>query len=91
MTNAEGNEINNPAYNANKSGKKEVQIAVPLKYLSNFWRNLDMPLINCEVPLILTWSREKNKYTRKYFSNKSNISNNRHKTVYSSCYFINWK
>ena len=29
---------------------------VPLKYLSNFWRNLDMPLINCEVSLTLIWS-----------------------------------
>ena len=29
---------------------------VPLKYLSNFWRTLAMPLINCEVNLILTWS-----------------------------------
>ena len=29
---------------------------VPLKYLSNFWRTLEMPLINCEVTLILTWS-----------------------------------
>ena len=29
---------------------------VLLKYLSNFWRNLEMPLINCEVNLILTWS-----------------------------------
>ena len=29
---------------------------VPLKYLSNFWRTLDMSLINCEVNLILTWS-----------------------------------
>ena len=38
--------------------KKEVEIAVPLKYLSSFWRTLDMPLINCEVSLILTWSRE---------------------------------
>ena len=30
---------------------------VPLKYLSNFWRTLEMPLINCEVELILTWSK----------------------------------
>ena len=30
---------------------------VPLKYLSNFWRTLEIPLINCEVELILTWSR----------------------------------
>ena len=29
---------------------------VPLKYLSNFWRTLEMPLINCEVNLIFTWS-----------------------------------
>ena len=30
---------------------------VPLKYLSNFWRTLEMPLINCEIELILTSSR----------------------------------
>ena len=35
---------------------KIVQIIVPLKYLSNFWRTLEMPLINCEVNLELTWS-----------------------------------
>ena len=29
---------------------------VPLKYLSNFWRALEMPLINCEINLILIWS-----------------------------------
>ena len=32
-----------------------VKIAVPLKYLSNFWRSLEMPLINCKVELSLTW------------------------------------
>ena len=35
-----------------------VEIMVPLKYLSNFWRTLEMPLINCEVKLILTWSAD---------------------------------
>ena len=35
---------------------KDVEIIVPLKYFSNFWRTLEMPLINCEVNLILTWS-----------------------------------
>ena len=35
---------------------KKVDIVVPSKYLSNFWRSLDMPLINCEVSLTLTWS-----------------------------------
>ena len=34
---------------------KDVKIAVPLKYLSDFWRNLEMPLINCEINLIVTW------------------------------------
>ena len=36
--------------------EKNVEIIVSLKYLSNFWRTLEMPLINCEVNLILTWS-----------------------------------
>ena len=35
---------------------KRVEIIVPWKYLSNFWRTLEMPLLNCEVNLILTWS-----------------------------------
>ena len=33
-----------------------IEIMVRLKYLSNFWRTLEMPLVNCEVNLILTWS-----------------------------------
>ena len=32
-----------------------VKIAVPLKYLSNFWRSLEMPLINCKIELSLKW------------------------------------
>ena len=35
---------------------KDVEIIVPLIYLSNFWRTLEMPFINCEVNLILKWS-----------------------------------
>ena len=35
---------------------KAVKIAVPLKYLSNFWRSLEMPLINCKVELSLKWT-----------------------------------
>ena len=38
------------------NGTKDVEIMVPLKYLSNFWTTLEIPLINCEVNLILTWS-----------------------------------
>ena len=36
----------------NNGNTKDVEITVPLKYLSNFWRTLEMPLINCEVNLI---------------------------------------
>ena len=39
----------------NNLTKNHVKIVVPLKYLSNFWRSLNIPLINCEVELILTW------------------------------------
>ena len=35
--------------------EKDAEILVSLKYLSNFWRTLEIPLINCEVNLILTW------------------------------------
>ena len=37
---------------------KDNEIIVPLKYLSNFWRTLEMSLINCETELILTWSKD---------------------------------
>ena len=35
---------------------KDAEIIVPLKNLSNFWKNSNIPLINCEVGLILIWS-----------------------------------
>ena len=41
-------------YDANKVGKNETEVVIPLKYLSNFWRSLNIPLINCELELILT-------------------------------------
>ena len=36
--------------------EKEVQIVLPIKYLSNFWKTLDIPVINCQINLILTCS-----------------------------------
>ena len=42
--------------NGNIAGRVDVEIMVPLKYLSNFWKTLEMPLINCETELILDWS-----------------------------------
>ena len=44
-------------YDANKVGKNETEVVIPLKHLSYFWKSLNIPLINCEVELILTWSK----------------------------------
>ena len=38
--------------------KDDVEIAIPLKYLGNFWRTSDIPLINCEITLVLSWYKE---------------------------------
>ena len=35
--------------------KEDVETAIPLKYLGNFLRSLDIPLINCEITLVLSW------------------------------------
>ena len=37
--------------------QKNAKIAVPLKYLINFWRLLDMPLINCKIYLDVNWTK----------------------------------
>ena len=42
----------------NNTEKEKVEIVVPLKHLSNFWKTLKIPLINCETNLILTWSEK---------------------------------
>ena len=34
-----------------------VEVTIPLKYLSNFWRSLDLPLINCEIEIDLSWRK----------------------------------
>ena len=35
----------------------ETKLVIPLKHLRNFWKSLNIPLINCEVKLNLTWSK----------------------------------
>ena len=44
-------------HNANRVVKKDVELAIPLKYLGNFWRALNIPLISCEVFLELKWNK----------------------------------
>ena len=38
-------------------GKNETKFVIPLKFLSNFWRTLSILLINCEIELVLHWSK----------------------------------
>ena len=44
-------------YDVNKNGTQEVELAIPLKYLGNFWRALNIPLISCEVSLESKWDK----------------------------------
>ena len=65
---------------------KDVEIVVPLKYLSNFWRTLEMPLISCEMELIITWSKN---CVYSSATGEKKICENTDKTLCSSCNFIN--
>ena len=44
-------------YDANKNATQTIELAIPLKYLGNFWRALNVPLISCEVFLELKWNK----------------------------------
>ena len=41
----------------NNAGTKDIELAIPLKYLDNFWRSLNIALISCEVSLELKWDK----------------------------------
>ena len=49
--------LGNPVLDGNIT-KRSVKVVVPLKYLSNFFRSLEMPLINCKIKLNLSWKKE---------------------------------
>ena len=49
--------VANPNYDANNSCKTNVELAISLKYLGNFWGTLNIPLISCEVSLELKWNK----------------------------------
>ena len=44
-------------YDGDKAGKNETEVVIPLKYLNSFWRTVNIPLIGCEIALILTCSK----------------------------------
>ena len=47
----------NAGYDVNEVGKQKIELAIQLKYLGNFWRALNMPLISCEISLELKWNK----------------------------------
>ena len=54
---ADNPSVANTNYNVNKNGKKEIELAIPLKYLGSFWRALNIPLISCKISLELKWDK----------------------------------
>ena len=68
-----------------------VKIMVLLKDLSNFWRTLEMPLINCEVNVILTWSANCIIVSTNDTNQNATFTITETKTLCSSSYFINPK
>ena len=50
-------DANVQGYDENKNGKQEIELAIPLKYLGNFWRALNILLISCELSLELKWNK----------------------------------
>ena len=81
-------------YDADKVGKNETEDVIPVKHLSNFWRTLSIPLIGCEIELILNWSKNcvfADMTVVIISTSWIRISNNRHKTIRSSCYVVKTK
>ena len=56
ITDENGKPADNPNYDQRKTVANEVIIVVPLRNLDNFWNGLNIPLVNCEVSLGLSWS-----------------------------------
>ena len=76
--------LGNPVLAGNIT-KRSVKVVVPLKYLSNFVRSLEMPLVNCKIKLNSTWKKEC------VLSNQDDAAVfiiNDTKNVRSSCYFV---
>ena len=92
-------------YDANKAGKNKTEVVIALKHLSSFRRMLNIPLINWEIELILIWSKNciladmtdraagvaPVASSSNCCTNWIRVSNNRHKIVRSSCYFVKRK
>ena len=72
-------------YKANLLGKatdadgndklKNTKAVVPLRYLSNYFRSLEMPLINCEIHLELNWNNNCVMYGADTYAGSDNVNN----------------
>ena len=71
------------------NGTKNVEIMVPLRYLSNFWRTLEIPLINSKITLDLSWSGNCVIVATNVVAQAATFSITDKKTLCSSCNFIN--
>ena len=70
------------------------KFVIPLKHVSNFWKSLNIPLINCEVELILAWSKNcvlANMTTRNAQGDNPAIVASSGAKFSSSCYFVKRK
>ena len=72
----------------NDRSLKNTKIVVPLKYLSRFFRSLEMHLINCKIHLELNWNNNCVMHGADTYAG-GDSDNNREAIVCSSCYFIN--
>ena len=61
--------------NGNDRSLKNVNLGVPLKYLSNFFRSLEMPLINCKIHRELNWNNNCVMYGADTYSGGDNANN----------------
>ena len=66
------NAVTQPNPNHANGILKKKTIAVPLKYFSNFWRSVEIPLINCKVELKIKWT----KYCLLSAAGNDNVNNN---------------
>ena len=67
-------------------GKKDVEIMVPLKNPSNFWRTLEITLINCKISLQTVWFKT---FFLVATTLANQVPNNLYKTLCFHCKFIN--
>ena len=50
-------DVGTQGYDVNKNGTQKIELAIPLRYLGNFWRTLNILLISCQVSLELKWDK----------------------------------